>query len=109
MAINVSKPYQYTADVEVKAHSGEVLGSFIATYKQIKTAEYEELAEIGNLALFKAILTDLKGVQREDGKDLPFEEAVKECAETPILSAAVLGGYMAGNAESFRQKKKKPR
>jgi hypothetical protein len=109
MAFEITQEYTFSFEpIELKNPDGKTVGTIGADFVQISSDEFEKLAEEGNEPLFRRIVRGLRGVQK-DGADLPLDEAIKAAAKHPLLSAGILGGYGAGNTESFRQKKKKPK
>lgn len=89
------KTFKWPVEVEEPADGGVFETSkFDAIFKRVPRSEFKKLADKGDFELLKAVMTGWDGIEDEDGKAVPFTQAVmKEFADDPYWIRGVLKSY----------------
>lgn len=90
------KTFKWPVKVEEPADGGDFENStFDAVFKRVARSEFQKLADKGDLDLLKSVLIGWEGIEKEDGKPLPFSQAaMKEFIDDPYWVRGVLNAYM---------------
>ena len=89
------KTFKWPVIVEEPTDGGVFEDSkFDAVFKRVPRSEFQKLADKGDFELLKAVLTGWEGIEDEDGKAVPFSQAMmKEFSDDPYWIRGVLKAY----------------